>query len=172
MSSFLTPRSPEEPMAFTPGEARRGAIAASVIFTLLLTLYVIGGTVVSEFTTGATVIVTLLLSSVALVVAGLFSLIIAFVLLPLAMLIGRALRRIRPIGIHLATYAVLGASLGTIIGGLIYGGMFSAANVEVALSAVLVTALFFGVITGLAVPLGWWFSARRALRDDRRLDAT
>lgn len=161
-----TVRTPEHPMAFTRDELLSGALTTWVLFLALLPAGLLVAAIVaipgsSGFDLGAfgSAVVGLL---VVVVVAG----IVALLLLPFALLavwpLASARRGVRPIAVHLGCYTLIGAGLGyaylAILGGPDDSWFLSPAG-----------ALTFGmpaIAVTLAVPLGWWLTARRALRRD------
>jgi len=164
-----TARTAEHPMAFTRDELLAGALTTWVLFLALLpagllvaAIAAIPGSSGFDLAAVGSLAVGLL---VVVVVAG----IVALLLLPFALLavwpLAALLRRVRPIAIHLLCYTLIGAGLGyaylAILGGPDASWFLSPAGaVTFGMPAVAVT---------LAVPLGWWLTARRALRRDAGL---
>ena len=142
----IPPRTAELPMAFTVAEFVRGAVAAWVAFLVLATAAY------------AAVIQGYVVVATAFYVP--WSLGAALVGSPAAYLLGRSLRRVRRIAVHIAAFAALGAAVGlaaTIVFVAVYGhgnGGTLYYVVNLALSVI-------------AVPLGWYWTARRALRHPR-----
>lgn len=164
-------RTASEPMAFTAWELVRGATMAWVLFTVFapITIVIIalgielwpggvdGTDAVRAFTHGifgATVIAVMYVpwSLGALVVAG----------IPLAALLGRALRRTTQIATHLTCFAILGVLVGT-AATLLALQVHSLTPLDTGW-AIIVTVNILG--TGAASAGGWWFTASRALRAD------
>lgn len=173
MSAFASSpaRTAEEPMAFTSDELLRGGITAWVVFMALLVL----GEAVhltalrfwsesSSATPGSFSAVpeTFVAIVPALIIYVLCAGIVAATATPfgilIVMVIARAMRRHRAIGVHLAVYAAFSAGIG-------------GACIAVAPSGnpmawfVIIPAASFAV----AIPLAWWWTARRALRIDAGL---
>lgn len=79
--------------------------------------------------------------------------------------IARALRRVRSRATHLAVYALLGVAVGTAYLASVRGGRI--------LDVIHVWDLFAvapALAAAVAVPWGWWQTARRALREDAGLE--
>ena len=163
-----SPRTPQEPMAFTPIEFGRGAVLAWCVFMALLlgALIVFAlGDLVREGIHGDTVHVESSLGIALLVVVyagflgGAMGLVAMALGMPFAWLLGRSLRRVRRTVVHVLAYAAFGALAGSLaVGALHLSGAHLLGPLAISLGGVLI-----------AVPTGWWFSARRALREDRGL---
>jgi|GEM_PF-1356299 len=164
-----TVRTAERPLAFTGDELIRGGITAWVVFMVLLLV-------------GETAHLTLLYSSTALestaerILGVLFLLllialvggVVAAVVVPFGVVImlpiGLALRRVRAVAVHLTIYALLGAAIGCAYLFAFRGGR----------PLDLLTPWDYFVVipaasAALAIPLAWWWTARRALRIDAGL---
>lgn len=170
-----SPRSAEEPLAFTPGELWRGAGFAWCSFMILLA----GGFLIAMVfdmilsTTGPEaeyIDVELMLTmnfflfAMVLLVGGACGIVVAAGGALVAWFLGRGLRRIRPMTVHLLVYTALGAAVGAL-------AVWTMSFDEGAFWTVGPYTWIIGVSAALAVPLGWWFSARLALRADRRAAA-
>ena len=160
-------RTPDEPMAFTPAELWRGARNAWCIFMMLMLGGLVLMIVVSMPFSGGAALSALILVAFAVgyagVIGGGIGLIVMLAGAPLAGMLGRALRREPRVRAHLMAYGALGLLLGglTVCGALMIGAV--PANAFAANPLVLIIACSAAV----SVPLGWWSSARRALREDR-----
>lgn len=94
--------------------------------------------------------------------------VVALVLMPVGLVLtwpfARLLVRVRSIPIHVVIYTLLGAAIGllylAVSGGL---GALGVVNTYTILATTPAVAITF------AVPLGWWLTARRALRKDAGL---
>jgi hypothetical protein len=143
-------RSPIEPMAFTRAEFMRGAVAAwvwflvlhSAMFSIWIGIYVV----------------------VAWSVTLPWSLLALFLGSPLAYLLGKALRSQRLIVVHLTAFTLLGLTLGaaTATAALLVGWGFPPGQA----SDYTVMAVAVVACAGAAVPLGWWWTVRRARATD------
>lgn len=143
-----TPRSHAEPMAFTGIEFFRGAIAA---WLWALGLTTLGWAVVAAGIGG---IIALIYATPAVTAATVLFAVVAWAL-------GRLLRRVRAIAVHLVLFAALGAAVGAV----------TTAAFGATLSGVTGTVGHLGSVTyavniacgALAVPLGWWHVAARVV---------
>jgi hypothetical protein len=162
-------RTAEKPLAFTDAELLRGGFTAWVVFMVLL---VIGETVhlamlyprsalesAPEHLLGL-LFVLLMIALVGGVVAAFVVPFGIAIVLPIAL----ALRRVRSARVHLAVYALLGAAL---------GGAYLVAFRGGRPFDPVIPWDYFVVIPAasatLAIPLAWWWTARRALRIDAGL---
>lgn len=174
-TSKRSPRSAEEPMAFTPGELWLGAGFAWCAFMILLgggfLIAMVVEMVLSRtgpeaayFDIDFALTMNVLIFAAVLLVAGAVGLVAAAVGALVAWAIGRGLRRVRPMYVHLLVYAALGAAVGTLavwIMSLDEGAFWTAGPYT----------WIIVVAATLAVPSGWWLSARLALRGDGRAAA-
>lgn len=169
----FSPRTAQEPMAFTRDELGRGGWYAWVVF---MTLMLAGLNVLIFVASAPSALSTpsfsgVLLTSVMMVtiyagiIGGAVSLLVMALGLPLARLLGRALRSEPALSIHLAVYVTLG---------LVFGA--ATVGIASALTGIPIMQNTFGAVLGvaaaLAVPAGWSLTVRRALRDDRSLTPT
>lgn len=144
-----SPRTPEEPMAFTRAEFGRGAWAAwfwylaTLIPTSLLSAPLMGWD--SVFVGLSALIFVVPVSLVALAL-----------LAPAALGIGHALRRIADVRVHVAAFTALGAVVGAI-------AMFPFALLFGFLTPYVGWFITLALPAVFCVPLGWWHTARRAL---------
>ncbi|WP_372968573.1 hypothetical protein [Microbacterium sp.] len=162
-------RTPEHPMAFTRDELLSGALTTWVLFLALLPAGLLLAAIAaipgsSGFDLGAVGLLAVMVL-VVVVVAG----VVALLLLPFVLLavwpLATALHGVRPIAIHLLCYTLIGAGLG-----YAYLAIFGGPDASWFLSPA--GAVTFGtpaIAVTLAVPLGWWLTARRALRRDAGL---
>ncbi|MFJ6651989.1 hypothetical protein ACIQLJ_04225 [Microbacterium sp. NPDC091313] len=152
MSVAASPRSDEHPMGFSPGEFLRGALLAWVWFLALSTLFFLP---IFFIYFVYALLYTVPFSLAALVVGA----------LP-AYGLGIALRAVTRVPVHLAAFAVFGLLVGvaTTAVAIATMGLDGQGWGYGSLSA---PALATTLAATIAVPLGWWQSARRALRGDR-----
>lgn len=164
-----SPRTTDEPMAFTRDELTRGAWYTWFIF---IALVFVGLTIILEASIADASLSTssdqtmmfiglILLSLVVTVfVAGPISLFVMVAGVLVAWPIGHLLRRTRAIALHISAYVALGLPVGAIgmwlISVILGGTSFFAVPTSIVVSAASV----------IAVPAGWWFTFRRALADD------
>lgn len=150
-----SPRTPEEPMAFTRDELLGGCLRVWVIFMVLLLVFSLlyslplGGIAGLAF--------GIVLGGYAVALGGPIALVVTVTALPLCWVIGRALRRRPRILMHLLVYTALGtaaAGAATAVMWLMFGSI-----------------PFFALLPSSAalvsVPLGWWLTERKALRRDK-----
>ncbi len=104
----------------------------------------------------------LLVGIYAGLMGGVISLLVMVVGLPFAWLLGRALRKVTTIGVHLLVYSVLGVVVGA---GAMWSVslLFPGGAIQNPIGWVVSTA------AAVAVPAGWCLTARSALREDRGL---
>lgn len=164
-------RTAEKPMAFTNDELLRGGITAWVVFMLLL---VCGEAAHLTFLMGPTwttsgpehfLALPLGLFGVALT-AGFVSGVAMPIGLALVMPIARAMSGVRSIAAHFVLYLALGLGV---------AGVYVAACTRGQLHLPLSGWDYFVIIPAasalIAIPLAWWWTARRALRIDAGLVA-
>lgn len=173
--SLLTPRTADEPMAFTRDEFWRGAMRAWGAFLVLLLIGEIVASVVSDVTYAAqsdvahmsSVSILPIVLGMSLLIGGTVSGASLLLGIPLARRMATALRRQRRISVHVACYAVFGFVFGGVIGAGTYALAFFSSSVAVALEAVLAVGAIAGALTSVAVTGAWWTIVRRALREDQ-----
>ncbi|KRA23413.1 hypothetical protein ASD65_02510 [Microbacterium sp. Root61] len=163
----VSPRTEDEPMAFTRDELTAGGLCVWVTYVILLLVALTVTMIVASFTAfdRTTFPQSLLALPLVLFMAGFFGGCISFVVmligLPLAWLIGRGLQREPLIGIHLLAYTVLGTVVATTAFLLLSA---------TAWGTFLAPASFLGLIIAMpavvAVPLGWWRNLRRIRRTE------
>lgn len=145
MSARTAPRTDAEPMAFTGLEFFRGAVSAW-IRAMLLTSFVW-----TVCTGGIGVAVAVMIVVPTATAATVLCAVLAWAL-------GRALRRVRRIGIHLTLFALLGAAVGAAVSAAY---SLSSAGVLAGFSPLLYVV---NMICGAAaVATGWRSAAARAL---------
>lgn len=148
----LSPRTDAVPMAFTAGEFIRGALYAWLWFLLFSTLALvpIGG----------------MMSWIALVYTGPWSVGALPLGSPLAYGLGRVLQHNPSVPLHIALFSAFGAFVGIVTTALAvfapWSGLYGSLNAGYTYMIVAVC-----VSATIAVPLGWWQTARRALRRDQ-----
>lgn len=163
-----TLRTPEQPMAFTPGELLRGAAAAWVVFIAILSVVVLGSALSSAARSGTdpSYLWSLLAVPVMVVLfAGLPAAVVMVVGLLAVRPLATAMRRIPSVSVHLSIYTGIGLLVGVLFLTLATGSdPFSLLlnlpwNLFVASPALAAT---------IALPAGWWWSMHRARRADAR----
>ncbi|MHC9044137.1 hypothetical protein ACYX8G_06130 [Microbacterium saperdae] len=162
-------RTAEKPWAFTGHELIRGGITAWFVFMMLLIcgetahLAMLYPSSALESAPERLLGLLFFLMMIALVAGVVSAFVVPFgivIMLPIAL----ALRRVRSVGVHLAVYALLGAAIG--------GGYLVAFRGGRPLDPVMPWDYFVVVpaaSAALAIPLAWWWTARRALRIDAGL---
>jgi len=146
-----SPRTAAEPMAFTPWEFWRGAIHAWGWFLVISTV--------------AFVPVFFVWALYAFLTTVPWSIGALVVFSPVAWAMGRLLRRIPRLLPHVLAFTLLGAVVGvvtTVVAFHTPGSGLTPENFGSSWPIILVVC----VSATIAVPLGWWISARRALRAD------
>lgn len=165
-----SPRTEDEPMAFTRDELGRGAFCAWGIFMGLmlggLIIWMLAGSALTAMSFSPmswwnSLVGTLVLVFIyAGIIGGVTSLLVMALGIPVAWLLGRALRRVTAYGIHLLVYSGLGIVVGIAamwaVSLLVPGGV-----IENPIGWIVAASAF------VAVPLGWWVAARSALLEDR-----
>lgn len=166
-------RSPEKPMAFTNDEFLRGGITAWLVFMALLVcgeavhlnLMMAPG---SGFSVPEHAMALLLSVFGVALIAAFVSGVALPVGLALVLPVARAMSRVRSIAVHLALYVALGLAV---------AGAYVAACTrgQLSLSFPLSAWDYFLIIPAAsalsAIPIAWWWTARRALRIDAGLIA-
>lgn len=162
-------RTAAQPMAFSSSELLRGGVTVWLVFLGLLlggeVLHLTLIAVTSESSAGALVILGVLCYLVMIaIIGGTASVIVMLLGLPLVRLIAYLLRRVGTISLHVTVYAVVGIAIGFAFLTLLRGGYAFAP----------VTLWDFFIIlpaasAALALPLGWWWTARQLLREDAGL---
>ncbi|WP_102192206.1 hypothetical protein [Microbacterium aurantiacum] len=153
-------------MAFTRDELARGAFSAWGIFMGLmlggLIIMFIGSGFQSAPTSGwGSLIGTALgIGLFAGIIGGVISLLAMALGMPVAWLLGRALRRVAALGIHLLVYSAFGIVIGAAAMWAV-SLLFPGGVIENSVGWIVAGSAF------VAVPAGWWLTARSALREDR-----
>jgi len=167
-------RTTEHPMAFTAWEFIRGALLAWLFFVLLAPLAVTIG-----MTNPASITATFAYLPMILIIAPLYAVpwsagALLALGVPLALVLGLLLRGVASVRLHLICFAALGAFVGgvtTVVqlwsrtipqpGVTYYGDQPSVWDLLPGSVPLLVS---MQLITAIGVTLGWWITARRALR--------
>ena len=161
-----SPRTVEEPMAFTRDELGRGAFCSWGIFMGLmlggLIVMFIGSGFQSAPTSGWISLIgtALAFGLFAGIIGGVVSLLVMALGMPVAWLLGRALRRVAALGIHLLVYSAFGIVVGAAAMWAV-SLFFPGGVIENPVGWIVAASAF------VAVPAGWWFAAHSALREDR-----
>lgn len=169
-----SPRTDEEPMAATREEIFRGACAAWLAFVVLMLVVLTGWSIAGELAaqalgvgSGSSLGLLPFVLGVALVVGGGVAFVVMLVALPTVWFIARRMRRVRRVGWHLAVYGALGALVGVlavIVLALTSGGATPGETLSSWIGAVIVGS------TTVSTLSGWWWGARRALKERRIVD--
>ncbi|MGW8483822.1 hypothetical protein ACWGJP_11855 [Microbacterium sp. NPDC055903] len=152
-----SPRTAAEPMAFTRDELLSGAVRAWGLFVglftlgLLLRLLTIGG---SDLASGMWFVA--IVSGYALMIAAGVSAFATAAMVPLVWVLGRALRSVHRLVVHLVVYMALGVLM----------AVAAYALAQVITDGMLDLATSTALAAAIAIPLGWWLTARAALRED------
>lgn len=168
-------RTPEHPMDFSRDELTNGALWTWALFNAIIPLGVLASMLWSLPTSSGWSWSTTGLQIVGfvIIVCGVVAL-TSLVLMPFGLLaawpIARLLRRVRAVPLHVSVYTLLGAGIGLLylavtgsLGALGALGEVNSYTILLATPAVAIT---------IATPLGWWLTARRALRKDAGLIRT
>lgn len=162
-----SPRTAEEPLAFTPLELTKGAMWTWLAFLVILELglTVCAITIQVGMPSGAFLatgyMMVLVLGYATLYVGGI-GLLVTVALTPVAWMLGRMLRRQRSVPLHLLAYTALGAVAAEVAASCLTGRVWDVTN---ALQDPMVAVCFIAAV--ISVPLGWWLTARVALKDDQ-----
>lgn len=170
-------RTPELPMAFSAWEFIRGALLAWLAFLLLapimfmLAVAIMGAAAsfgdfaVSAVVFGLMGLITIFPWAIAALIVG----------SPLAFLLGRSLRRVTRISVHLLLFAAFGLLLGVVASAVATPliNLSDAPPTEYWESILDSLHFIIGAVlaSAIAVPLGWWITAKLALRADSRRSA-
>ncbi|UYO98576.1 hypothetical protein OED01_07685 [Microbacterium sp. M28] len=153
-----SPRTSEEPMAFTRDEFSAGALRSWALFVGLFvglfslrTITMSGGAPLAALGFVAVVSGWVALLCAAISAIGLV------VLMPALWLVARSLRRERRIVVHAVVYVLVG--IGVAAGAAALAHFFA--------DGILDLTGITAVAAAVAVPVGWWLTARRALLRDR-----
>ncbi|MEV4735029.1 MULTISPECIES: hypothetical protein [unclassified Microbacterium] len=164
-------RTPERPMAFSTDELLNGGLLTWLLFCGLVPVGILASMLWALPSATQPLWSDWLISGLAILVISVIVAIVSLVLVPFGILLVRpialALRRVRAMPVHVTAYTVLGAAIGalylTVIGTI-------PSLTEVNTYTILITTP--AVAITIATPLGWWLSARRALRKDAGLVRT
>ncbi|WP_449408299.1 hypothetical protein [Microbacterium maritypicum] len=160
-------RTAEHPMAFTRDDLWRGGLTTWALFAGLLPVCI--GVNMLVYIRGSVVPIsdTALQFLFLLFVVTLFAALIALLLVPLGVLlawpVGLALRGVRSQAVHLVAFALLGTAVAAVY--LAFAGAFSGLTAFGPGELFLVTP---AIAVAVATPLGWWITARNAVRRDAR----
>lgn len=171
-----SPRTADEPMAFTKAEFWHGVGCAWAGFLALLLAIEIVASIVSDlsysaqegtqFLSSLSFLPTVLI--VSLVVGGAVSGLSLLIGAPLAYRLAIALRRESRVFIHLIAFALFGGLFGFVIGSAVYALVFMSSSTAVQPLAVFSVGGIAAAATSTAVAIAWAVAARRALRAERR----
>ncbi|MGL3150643.1 hypothetical protein ACSS7Z_09785 [Microbacterium sp. A82] len=160
----VSPRTVEEPMAFTDGEFRQGAFAAWISFMLLLvSMLIVTAVLNSGLPWGPPLAMITLYLMFGVPVGGAVSAVVTLIAAPILRLIARRLARSPRIIVHVAVYTAFGVLLGFVVlsaGVLITRGSF----------AYVFSTWFPAMVAtmcALSVVSGWAWTARRHKRVPR-----
>lgn len=163
-----SPRTPAEPMAFTGAELVRGAVSAWVIFmTMLLLSTTITAAAYSSFpgwgSPGTLLPSVLIVDAAALIIGGVVSALVTVLGTLLAHRLGSLLRHEASLRVHVAIFTALGVGVGKT-----YVLVLLLMQIPQSVGVLGAPLAFPAVLVALAVPLGWWYTAWRALLEDSR----
>ncbi len=158
----MNERAPSPRWDFTRGELARGGLVAWFTFVLLMVAAITVMAILADAFYGwswaPNVWGLLIVLPIALVFGGAVSFVVMLAGLPIAWLLGRMLRHVRPVGVHVAVFAALGAVVGAavavVMGATSYGGPVS-----------VLTGAYGVVLVALcaaSVAVGWWRASREA----------
>ena len=168
--ALVSPRTADEPMAFTLGELWRGGLYAWLFFLMALCLWILAPMAVApgaymSFDLGGLFILTFYILLFGGPISG-----FAFVLAtPLAGALGTRLRRVRSRWIHLLTFAGYGALIGGTVG-ILYALVLGPSG-ENAFASILYFVAMSAGLTAVAAALGWLVTVQQAFRKDAKLAA-
>lgn len=169
-----TVRTPEQPMAFSLDELLRGGLTVWLTFLAVLTgAVVLFGAVPLLLSDGGldSIGSFLGLMLVVVIIAGLVSGVVLVFAMILVGPLAHALRRVRSIAVHVIVYTLIGTGIGvlylTVITGGNPAGVFTELGANIFAGGPL-TLVFYApsLAATVAVPLGWWLTVRRVLRQD------
>lgn len=165
MSATLpSPRTPDEPMAFTRDEFWRGALAAWCAFMILLCVtLIVAGIQTSGLPWGPPLSMITLYLMFGVPIGGFVAAVVTVVVSPAAWALGRALRRTRRIVAHLLAYAAFGAAMGCTV--VLLSVLLTSGDASYTLASPL--AWLTPPLCALAVACGWAWTVRRSRRGAR-----
>lgn len=167
-----TTRTPEEPLAFTRAELWRGGRRAWYVFLLELAALLIVPSIVNELTIPADQRYGSYLSLVpiyvvyGLVIGAPVSFLAMLAATPVAGVIGSAMRHVPSLLLHALAQVAVGAATGALVGFLLAIGVSGNSPADQLWTAASWLMLWGAILTALAAVLGWWSTARTALRED------
>lgn len=159
-------RTDERPMAFTGEELGAGALRTWILFCALVACGILAAMLwnLPGSTIGSWSEITFQMISAVAIGSGVVAL-VALLLLPVGLMltwpIASLLRRVRRLRVHIAVYTLLGGAIGGI-----YLAVSRAVEAIGAVPSYTILLLTPAVAITVATPLGWWLTARRALRKD------
>lgn len=169
---LVSPRSADEPMAFSKDEVWAGGGWAWLAFNILLVTVMSIVSIWSEVaaasngSTGMGVGTVVFVVFYTLLIGGAVALCVMLIGLPGAWFVGRRLRRVASVPTHVVVHGTLGALLGVIVFG-VYVVTIGQGRVLDALDTPLLSVTV--ALTSVSVVFGWWMASRRA-RSERRID--
>lgn len=154
-----SPRTAEEPLAFTRDELLSGALLTWLLFLALVAIGILGWalTISSGHDLGTALVGGVIYGAVVVLIGGAIAAFAIAFCVPLVWGLGRMLRRQGRVWIHLLVYTGLGIGAGAL-------ALWCSTALLEGFSAVAVVP---AIAILLAVPLGWWWTAHRALQRDR-----
>lgn len=168
-----TLRTADQPMAFTPDEMLRGALIAWGTFLALLAAGFVVLGLASSLSSGrldpGAVGPFIMLMLFALFLAAIASGVVMSFGLLLIRAIASSLRTVRSFAAHLAVYSFLGILIGFLYLAVVTSGHPFEVMTFLPGSALVA---YPALAAAVALPFGWWWTARRALRDDFRTSET
>lgn len=156
-------------MAFTRDELLRGGVTVWLLFLFLLLSSEAVHLPILALTSGsaagpASIFGGLFLLILIGLIGGGVSAVAMCLALPLIRLLAHLLRRVTRISLHVAVYSLVGIAIGWASLALLRGG-----HAFAALTAWDYFVVLPAVAAAIAVPVGWWWTAHRALRRDAGL---
>lgn len=161
----LSPRTVDEPMAFTAEELVGGVLRGAGIFAVAAPVLTIAAVFIffPESAPSSAAVVVMVWFVVVLPAA----LVAALVFTPVARAVGWRLRRERRRWPHLLSYGALGACAAVVAGaaaGLVIGGLAGAPFAAIASTTSI--AAIYAPVAAVSTSLGWYLRMRSALRAD------
>lgn len=167
-----SPRSPDEPYAFTRDEAVRGALWAWLTFMALMVstvgAFVLALAAPSAFSPSTGLLgagyYALITLGYTILIGGGVSLAATIVLAPLAVWVARRMRHSASLATHLTVFALFGAGIGVlavVVYTLVTGGPYILTTPVPAITIAMTTA---------SVVIGWLRASRHARREGYRPD--
>lgn len=166
-------RTPELPMAFSAWEFIRGALLAWLAFLLLAPImFMLAVAVIGVASFGDFVVSAVLFGLMGVITIFPWAIAALIVSSPLAFLLGQSLRRVTSISVHLLLFAAFGLLLGVVSAAVATPliNLSDAPPSEYGESILDSLHFVIGAVLAstVAIPLGWWLTARVALRADAR----